>query len=236
MRTLRLFLALLRWDILRELRRKDTLVNMVFFALLVLFLAQIAVGSDRPGRTTVAEVGPAVFWITVLFAGTIGVSQTFAAEREGNALGGVTTAPVDLGVFYLAKVSATSIYVFLMEIVTLFLYSALFDVDLRGRLGGLLAVLVVFTLAYMAIGVVLAAMTSTLRGGGEVVLRVLLFPLMIPLIWLTLRVSETAFGTVLADGVLGPPLPLGRYLALGAAFDAMYLTAGYLLFPKILQE
>jgi len=233
MRSLRLFLALLRWDVLRELRRKDTLANMVLFALLVLFLAEIGIGPDRE---FIASVGPVVFWIAVLFAGTVGVSQTFAAEREGNVLGGTLTAPVDAGVFYLAKVVATCSYVIIMEGATLFLYCVLFDFSPGDRLPGLLLVMAVFTVAYMAVGVVLAAMTTTLRGGGEVILRILLFPLMIPMIWLTLRVSQTVFDTVIAGGNLGPPLSLGSYVATGLAFDAIYLTAGYLLFPKVIEE
>jgi hypothetical protein len=93
-----------------------------------------------------------------------------------------------------------------------------------------------FTLAYIACGVVLAAMTTSLRGGGEVVLRNLLIPLMLPLIWLTLRVSERVFGAVLAGGALGPPLKLGHYLAAALAFDTIYLAVGYILFPKVLEE
>jgi heme exporter protein B len=233
MRSVRVFVALLRWDVLRELRRKDALANMLLFALLVLFIAQVGIGSD-PAR--VATVGPVIFWIAIIFAGTVGLSQTFAAEREGNVLGGILSAPVDLGVFYLAKVLSTSVYVLVMEIFTLGLYAVLFNVSVGPRLGGLLLVMALFTVAYLSVGVVLAAMTSTLRGGGEVLLRILLFPLMIPMIWITLRVSETVFGAVIAGGALGPPLGLGSYVALGSAFDALYLTAGFVLFPKVLEE
>ena len=67
-------------------------------------------------------------------------------------------------------------------------------------------------------------------------MRILLFPVMIPLIWLTLRVSQTVFETVLAAEALGPPLSLGAYLALALSFDAIYLAAGFLLFPKVLEE
>jgi heme exporter protein B len=233
MKNLRLLASIFRWDLLREMRRKDTLANMVLFALIVLFVAQVGIGSDRG---VVSAVGPVMFWISILFAGTVGLSQTFAAEREGGALGGITTSPIDLGVFYLAKVAATWLYVFFMSVLALAMYSVLFDFWPGSRLGMLLAVMGVFTLAYVAVGVVLAAMTTSLRGAGEVLLRILLFPLMIPLIWLTLRVSETVFDTVIAGGAFGPRLQLSSYLAVGGAFDAIYLAAGYLLFPKVLEE
>jgi heme exporter protein B len=206
---------------------------MILFALLILFIAQVGLGG---GEARAGAAGPVVFWIAILFAGTVGLSQSFAAEREGNTLGGVITAPIDLGVYYLAKVLSTSLYVLVMELVVLLAYAVLFNVSPWGHLLEILLVLAVFTFAYLAIGVVLAAMTSALRGAGEVLLRILLFPLMIPMIWLTLRVSETVFDTVIAGGALGPPLSVARFAVLGLAFDALYLTAGYLLFPKVLEE
>ena len=233
MRAFRLFVCLLRWDVLREMRRRETVLNMILFALLVLYVAHLGVGPDR---ATVDALGPIAFWMAVLFAGTVGLSQTFAAEREGNALGGIVTAPVDLGVFYLAKVAAAWLYVMIMEVFTLGAYSVLFNFSPLDGWWGILIVLGLFTLAYVALGVVLAAMTTTLRGGGEVLLRILLIPLMIPLIVLTLEVTPTVFGVTIANGALGPPLGLGKYLAVAASIDIMYLIAGYLVFPKVIEE
>jgi len=232
-KALRLFLALLSWDVRRELRRRESVPNMILFALLVLFVALIGLGPDRQ---VAATIGPVIFWIAILFAGTVGLSQTFAAEREGGALGGIITAPIDLGLFYLAKVAAAWLYVMLMEVMVLGLYSVLFSFSPWGRLGSLLAVMGSFTLGYIAAGVVLAAMTTTLRGGGEVLLRILLVPLMIPFIWQVLRASGPLFDTEMAGGALGPPLRLTHCLAVCLAFDTIYLTSGYLLFPKVLEE
>lgn len=231
--SVRLFISLLRWDVVREIRRRDTVATMTLFAILVLFVGKIGIGQD-PKVT--AEVGPVLFWIAILFAGTIGLSQTFAAEREGNHLGGIVMAPVDLGFFYLVKVVAVWLYVSVMEVLVLAVYVLLYGHIPWDRLGSLLAVVASFTLAYMAPGVIVAAMTSTLRGGGEVVLRILLIPVMLPVVWLTLRVSERVFDAVIAGGILGPPLELGQYLAFTLALCTIYLTSGYLLFPKLLEE
>jgi len=233
MKTVRLFLCLLRWDVLREIRRKETIPNMVLFALLVLFIALIGLGPDKNVTST---VGPVIFWISILFAGTVGLGQTFAAEREAGALGGIVTAPLDLGVFYLAKVAATWIYVMIMEVLVLGIYSLLFGYSPWENLGGLLAVMSAFTLGYIGAGVVLAAMTTALRGGGEVLLRILLIPLMIPFIWPVLLVSGSLFNTEIASGALGPPMKLSHCLVVNLAFDTIYLTSGYLLFPKVLEE
>jgi heme exporter protein B len=233
MRGLRLFLAFLYWDTLRELRYKDSLPNMVLFSILVLFVGQLGVGADPE---IVRNVGPVVFWIAVLFAGTVGLSQSFAAEREGGVLGGILSAPVDLGIYYLSKVASTWIQVFAMELVSVAVYVVLFDASRHVDPVALGCVLAIMTLAYMAIGVVLAAMTTSLRRGGEVLLRIVLLPLMIPLLGLTLRVSQEVFDAVIAGGTLGPPVGLGAYAAVGLAFSGLYLAAGFLLFPKVIEE
>lgn len=233
MSSLRLFVCLFRWDVLREVRRRETIANMLLFALLVLFLARLGVAPDEGISST---IGPVMFWIAILFAGTVGLSQTFAAEREGGALGGIVTAPIDIGIFYLAKVAASWLYVMLMEALVLGLYAVLFGCPPRIDVASLLGVMAVFTAGYMAAGVVLAAMTTALRGGGEVLLRILLVPLMLPFIWIVLRVSGTVFGVEIAGGALGGNLKLVHFFVVGAAFDAIYLTAGYLIFPKVLEE
>jgi heme exporter protein B len=241
----RLFLSLLKWDLLRELRRKEAVLNMSLFAVLMLFL--VALGTEAIFRNfanhpvaQLRELGttlrPVFFWVIVLFAGTVGLSQSFAAERQGSALTGLILAPIDLGVFYLAKVAATWLYVMAMELLLLVAYVLLFNLKDWAACGPLVLVMGIFTLGYVASGVLLAAMTSALRAGGEVVLRILLYPLLIPLVSLTLRVREGTFGADLATAGEAEPLAFGHYAALALAFDAVYLTAGFLLFPRVFEE
>lgn len=240
MSNMRLFFSLLKWDILREVRRKETVLNMALFAILILFLVKVGLGPGAaPGSSharVLAAVAPVVFWVTILFSGTVGLSQSLVVEREGARLAGLQMAPFDLGIFYLAKVAATWVYVILMELLVLAMYSMLFRFERWDLLGNLLVVLSLFTLGYIGLGVVLAAMTSALRGGGEIVLRVLLLPLMIPVLYLTLLVSENTMGVRIAGGALGDPLPLAQYVAIVGAFDAIYLTTGFLVFPKVIEE
>lgn len=233
MRALWLVLKLVKWDVLRELRRRETVLNMSLFALLLLFVLKLGLGPDRK---VTDPLGPVVFWMTILFSGTVGLSQSLVAEREGGRLEGIVTAPVDLGFFYLAKVIATGLYVFLMELLVLGAYVLFFGYERWDLLAALLAVMGVFTAGYIGCGVLLAGMTAALRGGGEIVLRILLLPLMMPLLYLTLQVSESVFGVEVAGGFLGPPMALGTYLSVAGAFDAIYIASGFLIFPKVIEE
>ena len=114
-----LFFALIRWDFLRELRRKEIVLNMSLFAVLMLTIAQLGTSGDS---VAMKSVGPVFFWMAIVFTGTVGLGQSFAAEREGGRLTGIQLAPIDLGIFYLAKVAATWVYMMLMSIALLGVY------------------------------------------------------------------------------------------------------------------
>ena len=229
----RLFLSLLKWDLLREIRRMEIVLNMALFAVLMLTIAQLGTGGDS---LVVSRVGPVFFWMAVVFTGTVGLSQSFAAEREGGILNGTQLAPIDHGIFYLAKVAATWVYIMVMGLSLLGVYILFFNFMRPDLYPALILVLGVFALGYTGVGIILSSMTTALRGGGEIVLRILLLPLMVPVVLLTFQVSEATFGVTVADGILGPPLELWKYLLTILSLDAIYLVIGYLVFPKIIEE
>tara|TARA_B100000470_G_C19754352_1_gene375311 strand:- start:375 stop:1076 length:702 start_codon:yes stop_codon:yes gene_type:complete len=228
-----LFFALIRWDFLRELRRKEIVLNMSLFAVLMLTIAQLGTSGDS---VAMKSVGPVFFWMAIVFTGTVGLGQSFAAEREGGRLTGIQLAPIDLGIFYLAKVAATWVYMMLMSIALLGVYMLFFNFMRWDLMPSLFCAIGVFTLGYSGAGIVLSSMTTALRGGGEIVLRILILPLMVPVILLTLMASEATFGGQVAGGILGPPLALWKYALTVLSLDAIYLTTGYLVFPKIIEE
>ena len=59
---------------------------------------------------------------------------------------------------------------------------------------------------------------------------------MMPVVLLTLQVSEATFGKEVFGESLGPSLELWKYMITVLSLDAIYLTTGYLVFPKIVEE
>jgi ABC-type transport system involved in cytochrome c biogenesis permease component len=92
-----------------------------------------------------------------------------------------------------------------------------------------LALVALVLFDYLAVGVILSAMTHTLRG-GEVVLRILLFSVMIPVFLVATRATQPA----LEDGRLPGDVikPVGALVGMGA----LYLAAGTWLFEKVVEE
>src|SRR5262249_39436369 len=156
------------------------------FAVLILFIASYGLRS-RPDLQT--EMGPLFLWISILFAGTVGLSRAFQVEKEAGALTGILLSPLDPGGLYLAKVAATCLYCMAMEVLLCGAYVVLFNFTRWSRLPFLLGTMACFTLAYVGAGCVIAAMTSSLKG-GEVVLRILLFPIMLPAVMIALGAGE----------------------------------------------
>ena len=61
MKALRLLLALVRWDVIREVRRRECVLNMSLFAFLVLFVGKLGLKPDMvadPAGGVTATVAP----------------------------------------------------------------------------------------------------------------------------------------------------------------------------------
>jgi heme exporter protein B len=85
---------------------------------------------------------------------------------------------------------------------------------------------VLATLGFVEVGVVLGAMTWSLKG-GDVLLRILLFPMLIPVFAQAVHLTGQAF-----DGA-SPSL---ESLAIILAFDLLFLGAGQLLFEQVVKD
>lgn len=218
---------MVRRDLAREVRSWETLPSMVLFAVLVLFICSIGAPPDSRGEVT-GRFGPAVLWVTLFFSASIGVHRAFAAERENGAFAGLLSAPLDRTCIYYGKMVSTWIFSALMGVVVLAVFVFFYNPPLGGL--GYLALLMALVLVdYLAVGVLLSAMTFGLRG-GEVLLRLLLFPMMIPVF----VVAIDATGLPLAEGrlPLGPGKPVGALLGMGL----VYLAIGTVLFGKVVEE
>ena len=224
MQALRLYLKLVRWDWVREMKRKDTILSMIMFSLVTLFIFSRAFPTD----TLTAENWQAgILWVTLLMASAIGVDRAFRGDGEERMLEGLLLAPVGRLTLYWAKITSTFLYLVVMEVVILLAFCLLFNVDLGlTQIGAVLATVLATTIGIVAVGVTLSAMTRSLHG-GDVLLRILMFSLLIPLFWSAVKVTQAIFQE--------EPVELAA-VGIIVAFDLFYLGAGHLLFEPIVQD
>ncbi|HUS63648.1 MAG TPA: heme exporter protein CcmB, partial [Kofleriaceae bacterium] len=98
--------AVMAWkDLQVELRSREILFTMTFFAAMVVVLFSFAfLKTNAEGEmVAVAEIAPGFLWIAVLFAATLGMSRAFDRERESDTMRGLLLSPAPRAALFLGK-------------------------------------------------------------------------------------------------------------------------------------
>lgn len=211
-------------DLLTERRSKEVLNALFFFALLLLFLFQFALGADRE---QLAAALPGLLWLGFILAGLLGLGRSFVAERDNDCWEGLRLTPGDKSAIYVGKFLANCALMAMVEALLLVLFWIFFNLDLPGALLPLAAVLALGTVGFAAIGTIFGAMTAQVRA-REVLFPVLLLPVQAPMLLATVSATQvTLAGQPLSDAA--------QWLKLLAAADLVYLVVGMLTFEFILE-
>jgi len=224
--TLRQIGFLVRKDLRIELRKKESLVSMAFFGVLVLVTLSIAVGG---GRRVPPETGAGILWVAVLFSGVLGLGRVFARERENGCVAALLVSPVSPSSVFVAKGLVNLTLMILSQVVLVPVFFALFGQGLTGGITAVALPLVFLDVAFSSAGTLLSAVAAGTRR-NEVLLPILLFPLLLPVVVLGVKASGAALagaGAAAQGSVTLEPL---------VAFCAIYTVAGYLLFPFAARE
>lgn len=209
-------------DWLIERRAKSSLNAVLFFALILLFLFQFALGPDRD-RLQAAL--PGLLWLGFVLAGLLGLGRVFLVEYQNDCWEGLLLAPGDKSAIYLGKLASNLVLMTLVEAVILALFGLFYGIDLGRVLMPLSAVILLGTVGLAAVGTLFGAMTAQVRS-RELLFPVLLLPIQVPV----LLAAVSATQVVLAGEPLSAAAP---WLRLLAAADAIYLALGFLTFEFI---
>ena len=216
-------LAILWKDLLLEARTREVIVPVLLFAVLVVVVFNFAI---EPRPALVAVVAPGVLWLAFVFAGAMGLTRTFALEKEDGGVEGLMLCPVGRDVLYVGKVLGSLVFLLVVEALTLPVFAALFNLPIWQPELWLLVVLATVGLA--AVGTVFSAMVANTRA-REVLLPVLFFPILVPVI----IAAVEATGAIIEGDAWNS---YSRWLGLTAAFDAVFLVLGAITFDYVLGE
>lgn len=213
-----------RKDLLLEARSRERLLSMGTFAVLVAVAFSFAV--DPTVRA--ASIAGAMVWVTILFAGTLGLGRSFALEREAEALTGVLLAPVDRGALFLGKWLANLVIMLAVEALIFPVFALFFNLSFRGSLGALLAVVVLATAGFLALGTLFGAIAAHTRL-GETLLPILMLPLLAPVIIMACAATQRLLaGRPVAD--------VASQLKMLLAFDLVFLFVCTAIFDAVVEE
>jgi len=222
---LRVATAVAGKDIVIEVRSKTALLSALVFAALVLVVFNFARDASLVSASVLA---PSVLWITFAFASMIALNRGFNLEKENSALEGMLLAPVPRSAIYAGKLAANVAFVGLVEAVSLPLFVLFFNVPVWHILPGLIGLIVVSTVGFVAVGTVFSAMTVRTRF-SELMLPMLLLPFMVP----------PLIGAVQATTRLFAGRPLSEmmgWLRILVLYDVVFITISLLIFPAVVDE
>ena len=107
-------------DLAAELRSRELLTSMLVFSTLIIMIFYFALDLDAKARDNIAA---GVLWVTFAFAGTIGLNRAMAIEKDRGCLDGLLLAPVDRSVIYFGKMISSLVFMLIVELITLPIYS-----------------------------------------------------------------------------------------------------------------
>jgi heme exporter protein B len=217
-------LAVLWKDLLVEWRRRDRVISMLVFSLLVVVAFHFALPGGATERNR--DVAPGLLWIAYAFAAVLGLNRSFALELEGDALSGLALAPVDRGWIFLGKALANGLLLVVVQALVAGVFALVFGLDLVPRLGWLALVCGLGATGICSVGTLFSAIAARTRF-REVLLPILLFPALFPVL----------AGAVAATGeILSGSKPGSESLRLLVVADGIYLIVSFLTFDAVLDE
>lgn len=139
---------------------------------------------------------------------------------------GLLLAPVDRSAIYFGKVLGNLVFMLMVEIIVLPIYSLLYNVNLFDP--GLLLVILLGSIGYVAVGTLLAAMAVQART-RDILLPILLFPVVLPVILAAVKAS-TGF-------LDGSEMEMIRpWLNLLIAYDIIFSAVAFMVFDYVVEE
>ena len=210
-------------DILAEYRSLELVSAMSVFSLLVIIIFNFALDLDIKTRQSVTA---GVLWATFAFAGTLGLNRSMSVEKDRGCLDGLLLAPVDRSAIYFGKAISNLIFMLIVEVVVLPVYSTLYSINLFQP--GLLMVILLGSIGYVGVGTLLATMSVQTRT-RDILLSILLFPVILPVL-LPAIVASNGFlaGLELSEFLF----PLGILVA----YDIIFIAVAFMVFDNVVEE
>lgn len=215
--------AIVRKDLAAEWRSRELFTSMLIFSLLVILIFNFALELDPKTRTGVTA---GVLWVTFTFAGTLGLNRSMAVEKDRGCMDGLLLAPVDRSAIYFGKAISNLVFMLVVEAIMLPVYSVLYNANLFKP--GLLVVILLGSIGYVAVGTLLSAMAVQTRT-RDVLLPILLFPLVVPVVIAAVKAS----GGILQGLSFSE---IRTWINLLLVYDVIFIAISFMFFEYVVEE
>jgi heme exporter protein B len=218
--------ALLRKELLVELRTLESVPGMSLFALTTFVVFHFALNRN----VVEGDLAAGILWVTLLFAAILGINRLFVADAEEGGFDGFLLAPVDRNALLIAKALTLVLYMFVLELVAVPAFALLLlGPPLGQALPDLLGVLALGDLGVAAIGTLVAALAVRTRA-RDLLGPLLALPLLVPIVIGCARASSPVLAAAHHGG------PSARWLLSLGLYDLVFGLIAYALFDFLLED
>lgn len=223
---LRTAAAILRKDLLVELRAKESVPAMALFSITTFVVFHF--GLRRVGVS--GDLASGVLWVTLLFAAMLGVNRLFLPERDQGGFDAFLLAPVDRTAMLVAKAAALFAYLCLVEVVAVPAYALfLLQPPLGQALPELIGILALANAGLAIVGTFVSALAVQTRI-RDLIVPLIALPLLVPALIGAARSTAPLFASGGAEAVDG------TWLVVLALYDLTFGLLAYAVFDFLLED
>ncbi len=223
------FFNVIRWiawkDLLSEIRSRESISSMFFFALIVILIFSFSFSMDQQ---TARLMMPGIMWVAFVFTGMIGLGKSFLVELQNDCLENLQISPASKGAIYLGKTLSNLLLMVIVEMILFPLFVIFFNLDVLDKIPMLMLIFLTGSIGLASVGTLFSAMTVQIRA-REVMLPMLLLPLIVPVM---IGAVEATGGVINGDAVtLYRP-----WLELLVVFDLIFTVVSFWVFDFVLDD
>jgi heme exporter protein B len=228
--------AVLRKDLLLELRTLETVPAMALLAIVTFVIFHFGLNAD----TLAGQEAAGVLVVSLLFAAMLGINRLFVAEREQGGFDAFLLAPVDRTAMLVAKATALLVYLIALEVVAVPAFALFLAPPRLGTdLPSVLLFLLLGDIAFAVIGTLVSAIAVQTRA-RDLIGPIIGLPLLVPALIATARgIGPLLTAAPLRHGVAvhqGSVSPSGKWLAVLALYDVVNALVAYAVFDFLLED
>ncbi len=211
-------------DLKLDLRNLEDLLAMLFFSLIIIMVFSFALPVDEKSRQALA---PGVYWVTFLLAGILGLNKSFQVEKDNNCMASLLLAPISRGSIFLGKMTGNVLFILMIQAIVIPIFSTLFYSSFLSYFSELILLSLVTSIGFSSLGTLLSGLTTDLRF-REIILPILLFPLLVPLLLASVKIT----GSITSGRGI---IEMLDWLKLLIGFDLIFLIISYLTFEFVME-
>jgi heme exporter protein B len=217
--------ALLRKELLVELRTLESVPGMSLFAVTTFVVFHFALNRNNVD----GDLAAGILWVTLLFAAMLGLNRLFVADADQGGFDAFLLAPVDRSAMLFAKTLTLLCYLLVLELIAVPAFGLLLlGPSLGHALPALIGVLALADVGVAAIGVLVSALAVRTRA-RDLIGPLLALPLLVPIVIGGVRASSPLLSAHAGAVAVRWPLALGLY-------DLIFGLIAYALFDFLLED